>query len=224
MEPNSRSEGSALLNNGVRCHVYSMAITAMKEAALNRNTLPAPVVTEANAATASPPSAGPTARARLNPALLIEIASGNSERGTNSGTIACQAGLFMAEPMFRKKVRTSSAHGEMMPARVSAQSTRAAASIQACQNISSLRRSKISAVAPAGSPSSNTGRLAAVCMSAISSGEPVSTVISQVPAVSCIQLPRLDTTDAMVRFRNSGRRSGAHPEGVTVCVAELKAQ
>jgi hypothetical protein len=70
----------------------------------------------------------------------------------------------------------------------------------------------MSAVAPAGSPSSSTGRLAAVCISAISKGELVSAVINHAPAVSCIQLPVLEMTDAMSRFRNNGRRNGDQTE------------
>ena len=54
-----------------------------------------------------------------------------------------------------------------------------------------------------------SGRLAAVCISAISSGEAVSTVISQVPAVSCIHVPTLDTVDAIQRSRKSAICSGA---------------
>ena len=50
-------------------------------------------------------------------------------------------------------------------------------------------------------------------MSAISRGDAVRAVISQVPAVSCIQLPRLETREAIQRLRKRGRRRGAHPEG-----------
>ena len=69
----------------------------------------------------------------------------------------------------------------------------------------------MSAVAPASSPSSSTGADAAACISAISSGEVVSTVISQVPAVSCIQVPTEETVEAIQRSRNSGMPSGAKP-------------
>ena len=85
-------------------------------------------------------------------------------------------------------------------------------SIQACQKISSLRRSKISAVAPATRPNSSTGSEAAVCISAISSGDVVSTVISQVAAVSCIHVPTDETVDAIQRSRNSATFRGAKPD------------
>jgi hypothetical protein len=68
----------------------------------------------------------------------------------------------------------------------------------------------MSAVAPASSPRNNTGKLAAVCINAISSGDVVSTVISHVPAVSCIHVPRLDTVDAIQRSLKSGILSGSN--------------
>ena len=158
-----------------------------------------------------PPSAGPRARARLKPALLSETASGNCSRGTSSGMIACQAGLFIAVPMLSRKVRMSNTHGEMTLKKVSTLSSATALSIQVCQKISRRRRSKMSAVAPAKRPSITTGRLAAVCISAMSSGEGVSTVISQVPAVSCIQPPRLETVEATQSLRKIGDWSGSKP-------------
>jgi hypothetical protein len=88
------------------------------------------------------------------------------------------------------------------------------ASIHACQKISSFRRSKMSAVAPASSPRSSTGRLAAVCINAISSGDAVSEVISHVPAVSCIHVPTDETVLAIQRSRKRGIFSGAKPLGL----------
>ena len=160
-----------------------------------------------------PPSAGPRARARLNPALLSDTASGSCSRGTSSGMIACHAGLFIAVPTLSRNVSISSTHGERMLRNVSRLSNATAPSIHACQKSSRRRRSKMSAVAPASRPSSTTGRLAAVCISAISSGDGVSTVISQVPAVSCIQPPRFEMVDATQSLRNSGARSGSNPVG-----------
>jgi hypothetical protein len=166
-----------------------------------------------------PPSAGPTARARLFDAAFSDTVSGINSRGTSSGTIACHAGLFIAEPALSRNVNASSAHGEICPRNVNTVSSATAASIHACQKISSLRRSKMSAVAPASSPSSNTGNEAAVCISAISSGDEVRTVISHVPAVSCIHVPTDEMVDAIQRSRNSAIRSGAKPE-VTAGLAD----
>jgi hypothetical protein len=68
--------------------------------------------------------------------------------------------------------------------------------IQLDQKISNLRRSIISAIAPAGNANGSTGRLAAVWMSAIRNGDCVEAVINHVPAVSCIQPPVFELMDA----------------------------
>jgi hypothetical protein len=60
-------------------------------------------------------------------------------------------------------------------------------------------------------------------MRAMSRGEAVRAVMSQVPAVSCIQVPREEMVDAIQRSRNSGMWRGPKPEGervgVTACSA-----
>ena len=129
----------------------------------------------------------------------------------------------MALPIFSRKVSTRRVAGETIPKMVSPLKSATLANIQACQKINTRRRSKMSAVAPAGSPRKSTGRLAAVCMSAINRGDAVSAVISQVPAVSCIQLPRLETSEAIQRLRKRGRRSGAHPESESIWGEEATA-
>src|ERR1700733_7301208 len=189
-------------------------MTPANESALRKNTDPAPVWTRWNAATISPPNAGPTARARLLLAAFSETVSGISSRGTNSGTIACQAGLFIAEPIFSRKVNASNAQGDIYPTKVSTASMPTEPSIHACQKISSLRRSKISAVAPASNPSRSTGKLAAVCINAISNGDAVSEVINHVPAVSCIHVPTDETVLAIQRSRKSGIFRGVKPLGL----------
>ena len=67
----------------------------------------------------------------------------------------------------------------------------------------------MSAIAPAGKPNNSTGSVAAVCIRAMSSGEAVRAVISHVPAVSCIQLPVFEMTEATRRSRKTGWRSGS---------------
>ena len=181
-------------------------------------------MTEANAATANPPAAGPTARARLNAALFKAMALGNSSRGTSSGTIACQVGAFIAVPALNRKVKMSNSQAPIQPPIVSPLNNAATTSIQLPQNNSNRRRSKMSAMAPAGNPNSNTGRLAAVCMSAMSSGEEVSAVINHVPAVSCIQLPVLEIMEAHSRFRKRGRRNGTQADNESLaCDASVMA-
>jgi len=55
----------------------------------------------------------------------------------------------------------------------------------------SRRRSNVP-VAPASRPSTTTGSAAAVCIARMSNGEFGEHRISQVPAVSCIHVPRLE--------------------------------
>jgi hypothetical protein len=83
-------------------------MTPRNETALSRKTAPEPA-----AATTSPPSAGPAARATLKPTELSETAAGTSAFGTSSGTIAPQAGPFKALPKPRRKVKANKSSGEI---------------------------------------------------------------------------------------------------------------
>ena len=114
MAATMRSAGKAVSVTG-RCHRYRTIITPRKETAFSRKVAPAPTP-----ATMAPPRAGPMARDRLNPALFREMAWVSSRRGTSSGTIACQAGAFMAAPRPSKKVKLNSTQGEAAPRRVRA--------------------------------------------------------------------------------------------------------
>src|SRR6266508_463772 len=71
----------------------------------------------------------------------------------------------------------------------------------------------MSAIAPAGSASSITGRLSAASTSATSDGDDESDVISQPAPTSCIHVPTLETMVAIHRLRNNALRSGLHAEG-----------
>src|SRR5215510_11543226 len=75
-------------------------ITPINEAAFSRKTAQAPV-----AVTMTPPTAGPTARAKFRPNPVKPTAAGRSARGTASGVVACQAGAFIAAPAPREKVK-----------------------------------------------------------------------------------------------------------------------
>jgi hypothetical protein len=70
----------------------------------------------------------------------------------------------------------------------------------------------MSARALAGRPSMKMGRLAAVCMSATSRGEGVSEVISQAVPTLCIQVPMLETIEAIQIERKTAWRSGRQAE------------
>src|SRR6266702_4480438 len=130
MEAAIRSDGSADLNSGMRFQLTRTQITAAKESELSRKTYALPVSVVLKAATIRPPSAGPTARARLFEAAFSVTLSGMNSRGTSSGTIACHAGLFIAEPIFSRNVKASSDHGEMWPRKVSTANTPTEPSIQ----------------------------------------------------------------------------------------------
>src|SRR5438270_10246913 len=178
-------------------------MVARNDTAFNKNTQPGPA-----AATTSPPSAGPMALARLNPAPFNATAFASWRGGTTSATIACQAGLLIDPPRPSAKVRTSNATGVVRSANVSQLRTPAATSIQVWQTRSSRRRSTRSANAPAGRPTRRTGRLVAVCINATSRGEGVNVVISQATPTFCIHVPTLDTTDAIHMARNAATASG----------------
>ena len=160
----------------------------------------------------TPPNAGPTARATLNPAPFSATASCNSAGGTNSGTIACQAGPFMAAPKPSAKVKPNNIMGVIAPSNVATPSAAAASNIQPWVNKRSRRRSTTSASAPAGNATRKTGRLVAACTNATTMGDGVSRVISHAAPTFCIQVPTFDTTEAIQRARNTGCRSGLHGE------------
>ena len=80
----------------------------------------------------------------------------------------------------------------MRSAKDSTASHRAVSSIHDWLTISSRRRSKMSASAPAGSPRRNTGRSVAVCTSATRVGEVVRSPMSHAAPTLCIIEPTFD--------------------------------
>ena len=132
-----------------------------------------------------------------------ERAAGRSSVETNSGVIACQAGLLTAEPMPSKKVSESKRPGVIKPINAIAPIAAATMTIQACITNNNRRRSTMSASAPAGNAANTTGKLPAVSTRATSSGESVNEVISQLSPTSCIHVPMLETTLAIQSARNT---------------------
>src|ERR1700738_5346523 len=175
----------------------------MNEAALRKKTAHGP-----DAPTIKPPNAGPIARAMLMPTALNVIAAGKSAGGTNSGVIACQTGLLIADPTPRRKVSESKRPGDIWPVNASTPIVPTATHIQICMTSSRRRRSTTSASAPAGRANNTTGRLPAVSTSATSTGEGVNEVINHDSPTSCIHVPMLDTTVAIQSARNTDSRSG----------------
>ena len=129
--------------------------------------------------------------------------------------IACQMGWFRAVPRPSTKVNTRRLQGVVAPRRVSTPRMLTAISMMASPTINSLRRSTMSARAPDGSPSKNTGRLVAVCISAMNTGEGVSVVINQTPPTFCIHTPRLAASEAIQSARKTGTSSGLHTDACT---------
>src|SRR5271165_747635 len=100
-------------------------MTPKNEAAFSKKDHPDPA-----AATTIPPSAGPTARATLNPAEFKATAEAWRSGEITSGVIACHAGSFIAAPKPSKNVNTSSTHGFTACSRVRTPSAAAATTIQ----------------------------------------------------------------------------------------------
>src|SRR5271156_1271696 len=190
---------------GAQRQRHKNKITPKKDAAFSRNDHPDPAV-----ATTMPPRAGPTARATLNPAEFSATAEACRSGETTSGVIACHAGSFKTAPTPRTRVKSNRLHGVTACSKVSTPSPAAAATIQLWVNNSNRRRSTMSASAPAGSTTKNTGTAAAAWTRLTINGEVESCVISQPAPTFCIHVPVYETTAAIHNDRNSGSRNGAH--------------
>ena len=159
-------------------------MTPKNDAAFSRKDHPDPA-----AATTIPPSAGPTARATLNPAEFSATADACRAGETTSGVIACHAGSFITAPSPSRNVKISSTQGSTACSSVSTPSAADATTIQPWVKSRSRRRSTMSASAPAGSTTRNTGTAAAACTRPTISGEVVSWVINQPAPTFCIHVP-----------------------------------
>jgi len=175
------------------------------DSALNPKTHPAPA-----AATTTPPSAGPTARARFMFTAPSADACPSCSRSTNSGWMACHDGPIRAVPQPRRKVRASRGTGDSASAKASTVSTTDTANIANCAISSSARRSNRSASTPEGSASSTMGRLDAVCTS-VTRVAPCPMSSHCAPTV-CIHVPMFDTNCAIHRARNTGWANGAQAD------------
>jgi hypothetical protein len=91
--------------------------------------------------------------------------------------LACHAGPVMAAPRPRRKVKVRRMPGVVAFAAVKAHRPKAASVIQVCVMRSRRRRSRTSAMAPAGKDSRNIGRLVADWTRATRVGDGVSVVI-----------------------------------------------
>src|SRR2546428_682164 len=201
--PITRSAGSTA--RGVsRRHRYTTTSTATNDAALSAKTSAGPL-----AATRMPPRAGPIARPMLMGSAFSATARISSDGGTSSPVIACQVGVFIATPIPSAKVKASSSVAVMTSANASTASSAVAASSRVWVTSSRRRRSTISATAPAGNPTSKTGRLVALCTRATISGDGESEVIAHAAPTFCIHVPTLEMSEAIHSARNTGCDSGA---------------
>jgi hypothetical protein len=123
-------------------------------------------------------------------------------------SIACHAGAFIAAPSPKAKVRESNSHGVVASKNVNTPSRVAATNIHPWVANNKRRRSRRSAMAPAGSPIRKTGRVVAACTRATIVGLGARDVISHAAPTFCIQVPMFDATDASQSARNNGCRSG----------------
>src|SRR6266850_1534760 len=183
--PITRSVGSTV--RGVsRRHRYTTTSTATNDTALSAKTSAGPL-----ADTTMPPRAGPIARPMLMGSAFSATAGISSDGGTSSAVIACQVGVFIATPIPSAKVKASSIVAVMTSANASTASSAVAASIQVWVTSSRRRRSTISATAPAGNPTTRTGRLVALCTRATINGDGESEVIAHAAPTFCIPVPTL---------------------------------
>jgi hypothetical protein len=104
--------------------------------ALITKAAPAPEV-----ATITPPIAGPTLRARLNPMALAMTAAGIDSRGTCSPIEACHAGANAAVPQPMRNVSARRMPGVIVPKNATSASASEAPSASSCEHSMSSRRS-----------------------------------------------------------------------------------
>ena len=163
-------------------------------------------------ATISPPSAGPTLRAKLKLTLLRMVAAGMSCRGTMSPTDDCHAGLFSAVPQPIRNVKVRRSQGPIRSNQAMTASRVETANMKPCAISRIRRRSQLSEIAPATSENSMTGSVVEACTRATMSGEAAIVVISQEAATPWISAPKFETSVAIQSARKTGCRNGTNGE------------
>src|SRR5260370_21954645 len=136
-----------------RFHLLIAKITSKKQAALRPNTQLGETKRNAN-----PPNAGPIIPETFSWRPLNVEAEGNSSFVTISGTIAVQAGALKAKPTPVRKIQINTRAGVNQWNVKSTASRAAAAASQKFMKRRSLRRSTMSAKAPAGKVKRKKGR------------------------------------------------------------------
>ena len=136
-------------------------------------------------------------------------AAGRVSAGTCSLTEDCQAGPNSAMPLPTMKQNASRICGVTRPNHASTDSAVAPTSAIDSETSATMRRSYMSAMAPAGIEISMIGSIRAVCTSATLSADDVICVIAQAAPTPWIRRPRLESRLASQMRRNTGCRSGA---------------
>ena len=136
-------------------------------------------------------------------------AAGKVSLGTCSLTDDCQAGPNSAMPLPTMKQNASRMFGVTSPSQAMMVSAADPTSASTSDASATMRRSYMSATAPAGIEISMIGSISAVCTSATLSAEDVIWVIAQAAPTPWIISPRLDSRLASQIRRNTACRSGA---------------
>ena len=136
-------------------------------------------------------------------------ADGSVSGGTCSLTEDCQAGPNSAMPQPTMKQNASRIFGVTRPSHAITASAVAPASEIDSDTSATMRRSYMSAMAPAGIEISMIGSISAVCTSATLSADDVICVIAQAAPTPWISRPRLESRLASQIRRNTECRSGA---------------
>ena len=171
--------------------------------------LTAKAATAPDVATMTPPMAGPTLRAMLKLMPLSATAAGKASGGTCSLTDDCQAGPISAMPVPTMKQKASRMLGVIRPSQASTVSAVAPTSEIDSATMVTMRRSCMSAMAPAGIEISMIGSISAVCTSATLSAEEDICVIAQAAPTPWIKRPRLESRLASQMRRKTENFSGA---------------
>src|SRR5580658_371174 len=214
--PEKDSSGALLLRTGL----FHLATTRMTPK--NDTKFAAKAVATPATDMIAPARAGPTARARLNSIPFSAEAAARSSLGTNSGRIACHAGVSNASPEESANVSTKSIHGDITPAILMIARINATPIIHDSVKRISLRRSTISPAEPAGRASRKYGKEAAVCVSATEIGPAPSEPINHAAPTFCMKAPASEMTSAISRLRKIVTRSGRHRFGEAVGFISLR--
>ena len=197
----SRPSGSGLCS---RCQRVMTTAAPTDSTAFSRNTQALPRL-----AMMLPAISGPRMREAFIDTPLSASAAGSLARGTRSGTMAENTGQRSARPTPFMNSSINNSGGVTTFMNTANASSAPTTATQTCVKNKKCFRFRMSASAPEGSPSRNTGSVAAVCTSATQIGLDVSVVISHAAATSFIHMHRLATSQVLHSMVNTLWRNGA---------------